>query len=65
LTINRGIQIVELIKFEPVTLEERLDCISTRRMETRNYLFYLKNLSNLLEYWKLNLNCITPIMIII
>jgi len=47
LTINSGIQIVELIKFEPVTLE-RLGCIPTRSIGTSNYLFYLKNISHLL-----------------
>ena len=33
MTINSGIQIVELIKFEPVTLE-RLGCIPTRSIGT-------------------------------
>jgi hypothetical protein len=35
------IQMVELIKFEPVTLE-RLGCIPTRSIGTRISLFYLK-----------------------
>jgi hypothetical protein len=35
------IQVVEPIEFEPVTLA-RLDCIPTRRIGTRNSLFYLK-----------------------
>ena len=36
---------VEPIEFEPVTLE-RLGCIPTRSIGTRNRLFYLKNLSH-------------------
>jgi len=54
LTINRGIQIVELIKFEPMTLE-RLDGIPTRRIETRNSLFYLKLFLMMTVFGKISL----------
>jgi len=50
------IQMVESIEFEPVTLE-RLGCIPTRSIGTRNRLFYLNNLSH---RHVVKLNCLKP-----